>query len=133
MELPAGTVTFLFSDIEGSTRLLKRLGRERYRELLAAHDRVLRSAFAEHGGVEVDRQGDSFFAVFRSADAAVAAAAQVQRALVAEPWPEGATVRVRIGVHTGEAAVGEDGYVGFAVHQAARIGAAAHGGQILLS
>src|SRR5205809_813366 len=126
-ELPSGTLTFLFTDIEGSTRLLKQLGRERYGKLIAVHDRVLRAVLGEHGGIEVDRQGDSFFAVFRSAEAAVAAAAQVQQTLAMEEWPEKASVRVRIGLHTGEAALGGDGYVGLAVHRAARVGAAARG------
>ncbi|HYX89057.1 MAG TPA: AAA family ATPase [Gaiellaceae bacterium] len=131
--LPTGTVTFLFSDIEGSTRLLKTLGRDRYGELLAVHNRLLRRAFAEAGGVEIDTKGDSFFAAFGSAGAAVAAAGAAQRAVAGHEWPEGAPVRVRIGIHTGEATFGSDGYVGFAVHQAARIGDAGHGGQVLLS
>ncbi|MDX6486036.1 MAG: hypothetical protein QOF43_1189, partial [Gaiellaceae bacterium] len=132
-DLPTGTVTFLFSDIEGSTRLLKQLGRERYGELLAAHNGLLRSAFAEHGGIEIDRQGDAFFFVFRSAATAVAGAAAAQRAMLAHDWPEDGAVRVRVGIHTGEASVNGDGYVGFAVHQAARIGDLGHGGQILAS
>ena len=114
--LPTGTVTFLFSDIEGSTRLLKTLGRDRYGELLAVHNRLLRRAFAEAGGVEIDTKGDSFFAAFGSAGAAVAAAGAAQRAVAGHEWPEGAPVRVRIGIHTGEATFGSDGYVGFAVH-----------------
>jgi class 3 adenylate cyclase/DNA-binding CsgD family transcriptional regulator len=131
--LPSGTVTFLFTDIEGSTRLLKALGRDHYSELLDTHDRLLRTAFAEHEGVEIDRQGDSFFAVFPSAGAAVRAAAAAQRRLAAQEWPQAAHVRVRMGLHTGEAALREGGYVGVAVHWAARVGAAAAGGQILLS
>src|SRR5439155_8501698 len=95
-ELPGGTVTFLFTDIEGSTRLLQQLGRERYGELLSRHNRLLRAAFRGHSGIEVDRQGDSFFAVFRSASAAVAAAAQAQRTLALEEWPDAKVVRVRI-------------------------------------
>jgi class 3 adenylate cyclase/DNA-binding CsgD family transcriptional regulator len=126
-------VTFLFTDIEGSTRLLKALGRDRYGEVLSKHNRMLRSAFAESGGLEIDTKGDSFFVVFRSVGSAVAAAANAQRALAAHEWPENVEVRVRMGLHTGEASVGSDGYVGFAVHQAARIGDAGHGGQILLS
>src|SRR5919204_5853634 len=102
-ELPSGTVTFLFADIEGSTRLLERLGRERYAELLSRHNAHLRSVFEQHGGIEVDRQGDGFFAVFRSAGSAVSAAAEAQRVPAREEWPEGVPVRVRMGLHTGEA------------------------------
>jgi class 3 adenylate cyclase/DNA-binding CsgD family transcriptional regulator len=131
--LPEGTVSFLFSDIEGSTRLLKQLGRERYGEILRLHNEVLRAAFAEAGGIEIDRQGDAFFFVFRSAGAAVAAAVAAQRAMAAATWPDDGQVRVRIGLHTGEASVSGEGYVGFAVHQAARLGDLGHGGQILLS
>ena len=126
-------MTFLFSDIEGSTGLLKALGRDRYGEVLAMHNRLLRSAFADAGGVEIDTKGDSFFAAFGSAGAAVAAAGVAQRALAEHDWPADAPVRVRMGIHTGEASFGSDGYVGFAVHQAARIGDAGHGGQVLLS
>src|SRR4029079_8794657 len=132
-DLPTGTVTFLFSDIEGSTRLLKQLGRERYGGLLPQHNVLLREAFTEHGGTEIDRQGDAFFYVFRSAGTAVAAAVAAQRALESYEWPEDGTVKVRIGLHTGEASVNGEGYVGFAVHQAARIGDLGHGGQILVS
>ena len=130
---PTGTVTFLFSDIQGSTQLLKDLGRDEYGRVLSLHNELLRSAFEENGGIEIDRQGDSFFAVFGSAGSAVAAAIAGQRALLKQEWPSGGVVRVRMGVHTGEATVGADGYVGFAVHQASRIGDAGHGGQILLS
>jgi class 3 adenylate cyclase/DNA-binding CsgD family transcriptional regulator len=126
-------VTFLFTDIEGSTALLKRLGRDRYGELLADHNRLLRAAFTDAGGIEIDTKGDSFFVVFRSAGSAIAAAGAGQRALAGHSWPEEAEVRVRMGIHTGEASVGSDGYVGFAVHQAARIGDAGHGGQVLIS
>jgi len=132
-DLPSGTVTFLFSDIEGSTRLLKQLGRERYGALLGEHNELLRAAFGTHDGIEIDRQGDAFFFVFRSAGTAVAAAAEAQLAMGAHEWPEDGEVRVRIGLHTGEASVNEEGYVGFAVHQAARIGDLGHGGQILVS
>ena len=132
-DLPTGTVTFLFSDIEGSTRLLKQLGRERYGGLLSQHNVLLREAFSEHGGTEIDRQGDAFFFVFRSAGTAVAAAVAAQRAMAAHDWPEDGTVKVRMGLHTGEASVNGEGYVGFAVHQAARIGDLGHGGQILVS
>ncbi|HET7555946.1 MAG TPA: AAA family ATPase [Gaiellaceae bacterium] len=126
-------MTFLFTDIEGSTKLLKSLGRDRYGEVLATHNRLLRAAFTEAGGIEIDTKGDSFFVVFRSAGSAVDASAAAQRALAEQEWPEGVQVRVRMGLHTGEASVGTDGYVGFAVHQAARIGDAGHGGQVLLS
>ncbi len=131
--LPTGTVTFLFTDIEGSTRLLKSLGRDRYGELLSTHNKLLRTAFTEGGGIEIDTKGDSFFVVFGSAGAGVAAAGAAQAALAEHDWPEGAEVSVRMGLHTGEANVGSDGYVGYAVHQAARIGDAGHGGQVLIS
>jgi predicted ATPase len=124
--LPTGTVTFLFTDIEGSTRLLDELG-EGYADVLAEHRRLLRDAFAGHGGVEVDTQGDAFFVAFASAADAVAAARDGQRAL------EGGPVLVRMGLHTGEPRVTEEGYVGIDVHRAARIAAAGHGGQVLLS
>jgi class 3 adenylate cyclase len=132
VELPSGTVTFLFSDIEGSTRLLRELG-ERWEDALAAHNRILREAFAETGGREVDRQGDAFFAVFPRARNAVAAAASAQRALASEQWPQDAEVRVRMGIHTGEPSVGGEGYLGVDVVRAARICSVAHGGQVLVS
>jgi predicted ATPase/class 3 adenylate cyclase len=130
--LPTGTVTFLFTDIEGSTRLLQQLG-ERYDRVLADHRQLLRAAFEAHGGREVDTQGDAFFAAFSRAADALACAAQAQRSLAAHVWPDGATVRVRMGLHTGEPALAGGGYVGLDVHRAARICAAAHGGQIVLS
>jgi class 3 adenylate cyclase/DNA-binding CsgD family transcriptional regulator len=126
-------VTFLFTDIEGSTRLLTKLGRDRYRDVLSTHNRLLRSAFADGGGMEIETKGDSFFVVFRSAGSAVEAAAAAQRALAEQEWTDDVEVRVRMGLHTGEASVGTDGYVGLAVHQASRIGDAGHGGQVLLS
>ena len=132
-ELPSGTVTFLFTDIEGSTGLLKALGRDRYGEILAEHERLLRAAFAAHEGQVVDTQGDSFFVAFRTAAAAVAAAVDAQRDLAVHVWPDGAEVKVRMGLHTGEPKVGDERYVGIGVHRAARIGAAGHGGQVLLS
>jgi predicted ATPase/class 3 adenylate cyclase len=125
-ELPRGTVTLLFTDIEGSTRLLHALG-ERYSDVLAEHRRVLRDAFSCNGGVEVDTQGDAFFVAFTRATDAVAAARDAQAALGEGP------VRVRIGIHTGEPLVTEEGYVGVDVHRAARIMSAAHGGQVLVS
>jgi predicted ATPase len=124
-ELPAGTVTFLFTDVEGSTRLLHELG-DAYADVLAEHRRVLRDAVARHGGVEVDTQGDAFFVAFARASDALAAARDATAAL-------DGPVRVRIGVHTGEPLVTEEGYVGIDVHRAARIAAAGHGGQILVS
>jgi class 3 adenylate cyclase len=131
-DLPSGTVTMLFTDIEGSTRLARSLG-NRYQIVLADHHRVLREAWRDNGGQEISTEGDSFFVVFRRAHDAVAAAVQAQRALAAHRWPEGADLRVRMGMHTGEPEVGTEGYVGLGVHRAARIAAAAHGGQVLLS
>ena len=132
-ELPSGTVTFLFTDIEGSTQLLHQLGHDRYAEMLAEHERLLRGAFAAHEGRVVDTQGDSFFVAFRTAADAVAAAVDAQRDLAVERWPHGGAVKVRMGLHTGEPRMGEQRYVGIGVHRAARIGAAGHGGQVLLS
>jgi class 3 adenylate cyclase/tetratricopeptide (TPR) repeat protein len=126
-------VTFVFTDIEGSTRLLKNLGRDRYGELLSQHHRLLRAAFADTGGIEIDAKGDSFFVVFREPGDAVVAAANAQRAVTEHDWPNGAEVRVRMGLHTGEASVSSDGYIGLAVHEASRIGDAGHGGQVLVS
>ena len=131
--VPSGTVTFLFTDIEGSTQLLHQLGHDGYAEMLAEHERLLRGAFAAHEGRVVDTQGDSFFVAFRTAADAVAAAVDAQRDLAAERWPHGGAVRVRMGLHTGEPRMGEQRYVGIGVHRAARIGAAGHGGQVLLS
>jgi predicted ATPase/class 3 adenylate cyclase len=125
-------VTLLFSDIEGSTALLRRLG-DRYAETLSAQRSLLRAAFAEHGGVELGTEGDSFFVVFESASDAVRSCVAGQRALASHDWPEGAAVRVRMGLHSGEPARLDDGYVGMDVHRAARIAAAAHGGQVVLS
>ena len=128
-----GTLTFLFTDIEGSTALLRRLGEGVYPEVLAGHHLVIRSALAAHGGEEVDTQGDAFFAVFSSPKACVAAAAEMQQAIAAHAWPAGEHVRVRMGVHTGEASQTAAGLVGLDVHRAARVAAVAHGGQVLLS
>ncbi len=130
--LPTGTVTLLFTDIEGSTRLLRRLG-PRYAAMLAECRTLLRSAFAQWRGHEVDTQGDAFFVAFTRAIDAVSAALTVQRALHAHQWPDEVKVRVRIGVHTGEPQQTEEGYIGMDVHRAARIMGAAHGGQVLLS
>jgi class 3 adenylate cyclase/sugar lactone lactonase YvrE len=130
--LPSGTVTFLFTDIEGSTQLVKQLG-ERYTEVLAEQRRILRSAVERCEGREVDTQGDSFFFVFARAKSALEAAVIAQRELARHQWPAGGQVRVRMGLHTGEPVVGEERYVGLGVHRAARIGAVAHGGQVLLS
>jgi YVTN family beta-propeller protein len=132
-ELPSGTVTFLFTDIEGSTALLKQVGRDRYQEALAQHGRILQSAFAAHGGRVVDTQGDSFFVAFRTGADAVAAAVAAQRDLAAHSWSEAEEMKVRMGLHTGEPKVGAERYVGIGVHRAARIGSAGHGGQVLLS
>ena len=131
-ELPGGTITFLFTDIEGSTRLLKRLG-EDYTNLLGEHHDLFRALFAEHGGREVDTQGDAFFVVFPRAKDAIAVALAGQRAVVAHSWPQQVDVRVRMGMHTGEPALAAERYIGLGVHRAARICSAAHGGQILLS
>jgi class 3 adenylate cyclase/DNA-binding CsgD family transcriptional regulator len=130
--LPSGTVTFLFTDIEGSTRLVKAL-RERYPGVLAEHRRLVRAAVADQAGHEVDTQGDAFFVAFATAKQAVLCALEVQRALAAHPWPAGTPVRVRIGIHTGQAVPAGRAYTGLAVHRAARICAAARGGQVLVS
>ena len=130
-ELQAGTVTFVFTDIEGATRLVKHL-RERYGDVLGEHRRIVRETFSRHGGEEVDTQGDAFFYVFPRARSAAEAAAETQRALSTHEWPEGAAVSVRIGMHTGES-VSREGYHGLGVHRAHRIMAAGHGGQVLVS
>jgi predicted ATPase/class 3 adenylate cyclase len=126
-ELPTGTVTFFFSDIEGSTKLLDELGPDEYADALSEHRRRMREAFAAHGGVEVDTQGDAFFAAFSEASGAVAAAEQAQCALAQGP------IRVRIGIHSGEPLVTAEGYVGIDVHRGARVMSAGHGGQVLVS
>src|SRR5689334_8500462 len=118
--LPTGTVTLLFTDIEGSTRLLRRLG-SRYAEVLAECRALLRAAFAQWQGHEVDTQGDAFFVAFTRAIDAVSAALAIQRSLHAHQWPDDAKVRVRIGVHTGEPQSTDEGYIGMDVHRAARI------------
>src|SRR5687768_9118104 len=131
-QLPTGTVTFLFTDIEGSTLLLRELG-NRYAEVIRDHGGIVRQALEREGGAEIGTEGDSFFAVFASPVAAVRAVVETQLALASHTWPEGAEVRVRMGLHTGEGTRVGDGYVGLDVHRAARIGDAGHGGQILLS
>jgi DNA-binding NarL/FixJ family response regulator/class 3 adenylate cyclase len=131
-DLPTGTVTFVFTDIEGSTALVRRL-RDRYHDVLADHERLLKTAFEEFGGSMIDSQGDSLFVCFRRARDAVHAAVAAQRALLAHPWPKGGEVRVRMGIHTGEAGLSDNRYHGLAVHRARRICDAGHGGQILLS
>ena len=131
-QLPAGTVTFVFTDLEGSTTLVKELG-ERYGEVLSQHRRIVRETFGASGGTEIDTQGDAFFYAFSRAREAVTASVEVQRAHAAAEWPGGATVRVRIGLHTGEPIVGEEGYHGLDVVRAARICTVARGGNVLLS
>jgi class 3 adenylate cyclase len=125
-ELPTGVVTFLFTDVEGSTKLLHDLGGA-YADALFEHRRVLREAFAKHDGVEVDTQGDAFFVAFGRASDAVTAAAEGQRALADGP------IRARMGIHTGEPRLTEEGYVGLDVHRGARIAAVGYGGQVLRS
>ncbi len=131
-DLPTGTITLLFTDMEGSTRLLQQLG-ERYAGVLADCRQLLRTAFTRYNGHEVDTQGDAFFVVFARATDAAAAAVAIQRALAGHQWLQDVTVRVRIGLHTGEPTLVAEGYIGMDVHHAARIMSAGHGGQILLS
>ncbi|MGH2385720.1 MAG: adenylate/guanylate cyclase domain-containing protein, partial [Candidatus Limnocylindria bacterium] len=131
-DLPTGTVTFLFTDIEGSTRLGNELA-DRFDAILAAHNQLIRDILARHAGIEVSTEGDAFFAVFPGAPPAVAAAVEAQRSLASFPWPDGAQIRVRMGLHTGDGRFGGDNYVGTDVNRAARIAAAGHGGQVLLS
>ncbi|HEU0236028.1 MAG TPA: adenylate/guanylate cyclase domain-containing protein [Candidatus Limnocylindrales bacterium] len=132
-DLPTGTVTFLFSDIEASTRLVQEVGPDVFRATLEDHHRVMRTAFSANGGVERGTQGDSFAVIFREGPAAVAAAVAAQRALADHAWPPGASVRVRIGLHTGLGIAGGDDYVGVDIHRAARIAGLAQGGQTLVS
>src|SRR6516164_7102058 len=131
-ELPTGTVTLLFTDIEGSTRLLQQLV-DRYASMLAECRHLLRATFQEWNGHEVDTQGDAFFVAFARATDAVLAAVTAQRALSSHPWPEDITIQVRMGLHTGEPQPSTEGYVGLHVHHAPRNMSAGHGGQILLS
>lgn len=130
--LPTGTVTFLFTDIEGSTRLLQEIG-VRYADVLADQRRLLRAGFEANDGHELSTEGDSFFVAFSHAADALAAAVSGQLALATHAWPEGASVRVRMGLHTGEPTLTSEGYIGLDVHRAARITGCGHGGQILLS
>jgi class 3 adenylate cyclase len=132
-QLPGGTITFVFTDIEGSTRLLQELGDEAYGRVSGDHRRLVRETFGASGGTEIDTQGDAFFFSFPRARDAVAAAVDAQRALRDHEWPDGREVSVRIGIHTGEPHVGEEGYLGLDVVRAARISGAGHGGQILIS
>ncbi len=131
-DLPQGTVTLLFTDMEGSTQLLQQLG-ERYAEVLAVCRHLLRAAFGHWSGHEIDTQGDAFFVAFARASDAISAAVEAQRVLASHSWPEDAQIRVRIGLHTGEPTLSSEGYVGLDVHRAARIMSAGHGGQVLLS
>ena len=131
-ELPTGTVTFLFTDIEGSTRLLRRLG-EAYAPLQDEHASIMRDAIAQGSGVEIRTEGDAFFAVFPTPGGAVRAAVAAQRGLASHPWPDGSEVRVRMGMHSGDGVLGGDDYVGIDVNRAARIAATGHGGQIVIS
>jgi class 3 adenylate cyclase len=130
--LPSGTVTFVFTDIEGSTELLKQLG-DLYGELLAAHRRLVRTTFETMNGIEIDNQGDAFFFAFPRARDAVGAAVAAQRAHASTAWPGDSVVRVRMGLHTGEPSVDDEGYLGLDVVRAARICTVARGGQVLLS
>jgi class 3 adenylate cyclase len=130
--LPSGTVTFVFTDVEGSTGLLKRLG-ESYGELIAEHRRIVRETYGANEGVEIDAQGDAFFFVFARARDAVRAAVAAQRAHAEQAWPGGENVRVRMGLHTGEPALGAEGYLGLDVVRAARLCTAGKGGHVLLS
>ena len=131
--LPTGTVTFLFSDMEGSTRLVQDLGPAAFTQVLDQHNAILREAISGHGGVERVTQGDSFLVMFREAPAAVSAAAEAQGALDKTTWPGDVPVRVRMGLHTGIGTLGGDDYVSVDVNRAARIAALAHGGQVLVS
>ena len=129
----SGTVTFLFTDIEGSSRLEQDVGTAAYAVLLSQHRAILRAAFEAHGGFEQGTEGDSFFVIFGSAAEAVRAAVDGQRGLASADWPDNRLVKVRMGLHTGEATRNADGYVGIDINRTARIAAAGHGGQVLVS
>jgi len=131
--LPTGTVTFVFTDIEGSTGLLQALGHATYGLLQDEHSAIMRDAIRRGSGVEIRTEGDAFFAVFGSPSGAVLAATEAQRGLAAHTWPNGSEIRVRIGMHTGDGSLGGDDYLGIDVNHAARIAAVGHGGQIVLS
>src|SRR5262245_9847756 len=132
VDMPTGTVSLLFTDIEGSTRMLQRLP-DRYPDLLAAHHQLLRAAFEARNGYEVQSEGDSFFVTFSRAADALAAAVAAQRAIAGYSWPDDGLVRVRMALHTGEPAPFGARYVGLDIHRVARLCAAGHGGQVLLS
>ena len=132
-KLPDGIVSIVFTDVEGSSALVRDLGEERARPLLRRHDAIVRELAADHAGTEVERAGDSFMLAFRTASQAVAFALDLQEALAAEPWPDGAAVRVRIGIDTGEVIAEEKGYFGSTVFRAARIADMARGGEVLVS
>src|SRR6266550_4161685 len=131
-ELPTGVITFLFSDIEGSTRLVQEHS-DRFGDVLEQHQALMRDALTRHGGIEVSTEGDSFFAAFTSPLDAAAAAAEAQRSHAAHTFPGQAVVRVRMGIHTGAGTRGGDNYIGLDVHRGARIASAAHGGEVLVS
>ena len=133
MDLPTGTVTFFFTDIEGSTGLLHALGHESYGRLQDEHSVIMRGAIDQGSGVEIRTEGDAFFAVFGSPAGAVLAATEAQKGLAAYAWPDGSEIRVRIGMHTGEGSLGGDDYLGIDVNRAARIAAVGHGGQVVVS
>ncbi len=133
MTLPTGTVTFFFTDIEGSTGLLQALGHETYGRLQDEHNAIMREAIDQGSGVEIRTEGDAFFAVFGSPAGAVLAATRVQKGLAAHAWPDGSEIRIRIGMHTGEGSLGGDDYLGIDVNRAARVAAVGHGGQVVLS
>jgi len=132
LTIPTGTVTFLFTDIEGSTQLLQRFS-DRYPDLLAEHETILRTVLAKHGGYEVSTEGDAFFIAFNRAADGIAAAVRAQEEIARHAWPENGLLSVRMGLHTGEPTCTGENYTGLDVHRAARISAAAHGGQVLLS
>src|SRR3954451_10987249 len=131
--VPAGAVSMMFTDIEGSTRLVRALGDDRYRLALDRHERLIRAAIRRHDGKEIATRGDGFFVVFADAIDAVGAAVGIQRAMASEVWPSDGQIRVRIGIHSGEPSRVGDSFVGLDVHRAARLCDAGHGGQILLS
>src|SRR5215469_2883231 len=131
--LPTGVVTFLFTDLDGATALLQHLGDQRYADLLLEYHQIVRAAVEAGGGQEVDTQGDSALIAFGNVHSAIATAAAAQRAINAHPWPEGAPIRVRMGLHTGEPTFAGDRYFGLDVHRAARIMAVGYGGQVLIS